>query len=331
MGIPSHSTKSKPGGRPTLMKHTPSKSGRQPPAKGGLTGQPLKTRKRRTRAQIAQLDAQILDVLASDHPQSVRHVFYRMTDPRLPEPVEKSDAGYNAVQRRCVELRRGGSISYGWISDATRRGYHVAAFDGPGDFIRRMSGMYRERLWSADLPHVEVWVESRSLAGVLQDDCEELGVSLYPSGGFSSVTLPYEAARQIDGREREKAIVLYVGDYDPAGVLIDPAIERELRQHLDTPLEFHRLAINPDQIEEHDLPTKPRKAGDRRRLDIDRTVEAEAMPAASMRRIVREAVESYLPAGALQAAKVAEESEREGLERLGLGISQFGIDGLIGD
>jgi hypothetical protein len=32
-------------------------------------------------------------VLAADHPQSVRHCFYRMTDPRLPEPVEKSDRG----------------------------------------------------------------------------------------------------------------------------------------------------------------------------------------------------------------------------------------------
>ena len=41
---------------------------------------------RRTDAQIAQLDEQIIDVLKEDHPQSVRHIFYRMTDPRLPEP-----------------------------------------------------------------------------------------------------------------------------------------------------------------------------------------------------------------------------------------------------
>ena len=39
---------------------------------------------RRTDAQLEQLDAQIIAVLKEDHPQSVRHVFYRMTDPRLP-------------------------------------------------------------------------------------------------------------------------------------------------------------------------------------------------------------------------------------------------------
>jgi hypothetical protein len=44
---------------------------------------------RRSGAQVAQLDAQIVDVLSGDHPQSVRHVYYRMTDPRLPEPVPK--------------------------------------------------------------------------------------------------------------------------------------------------------------------------------------------------------------------------------------------------
>ena len=77
-----------------------------------------------------------------------------------------------------------------------------------------------------------------------------------------------------------------LGDFDPAGVLIDRHVEAELR----------RLAINPEQIAAFDLPEKPRKAGDRRRLDIEQTVEAEAMPAGEMRRLVREAVESYLPA-----------------------------------
>ena len=150
-------------------------------------------------------------------------------------------------------------------------------------------------------------------------------MSLYPSGGFASATLCYEAASQIDRSGRAGAVVLYVGDYDPAGVLIDRAIEKELRSHLVTPLTFRRLAINPEQIAEHDLPSKPRKALDRRRLEIKTTVEAEAMPAHILRKLVREAVESYLPAGALQAVKVAEDSEREGLRLL---AEKVGNDGL---
>jgi len=66
-------------------------------------------RDRRTKAQIHQLDEQILAVLRDDHPQSIRHVYYRMTNPRLGEPVPKTDKGYKQVQYRCTVLRRNGS------------------------------------------------------------------------------------------------------------------------------------------------------------------------------------------------------------------------------
>ena len=65
-----------------------------------LTTPVVKVRSRRTGEETAQLEAQIYAVLATDHPQSVRHVFYRMTDPRLPVFVEKSDHGYKQVQLR---------------------------------------------------------------------------------------------------------------------------------------------------------------------------------------------------------------------------------------
>src|SRR4051812_41256964 len=90
---------------------------------------PIK-RRRRTAAQVRQLDRQILDVLDEDHPQSVRHVFYRMTNPRLPDPVEKTDRGYDQVQDRCKKLRRSGALPYGWITDSTRRGYFTHTFNG---------------------------------------------------------------------------------------------------------------------------------------------------------------------------------------------------------
>ena len=142
-------------------------------------------RDRRTKGRVDQLDDQILAVLVEDHPQSVRHVFYRMTDPRLEEPVEKSDRGYRHVQDRLKKLRRAGQVPYAWISDATRRGYHINTFNSAADFLRRMNGLYRADLWRNADHYCEVWTESRSLAGVIEDDVEELAVSLYPAGGFS--------------------------------------------------------------------------------------------------------------------------------------------------
>lgn len=278
-------------------------------------------RSRRTKAQVAQLNSQIVAVLETDHPQSVRHVFYRMTNPRLPEPVLKTEQGYQQVQRRITELRRSGRIQYGWITDATRRGYHVATYHDGAEMIDHMAGMYRSNLWADASHYVEVWCESRSIAGVIQDDCERLAVSLYPAGGFTSITLAYQSAQCINQETRygeRPAQVIYIGDYDPAGVLIDQSIEAELRKHLDpgVTMTFYRIAVTPEQIEVYDLPTKPRKETDRRSLHITETVEAEAMPARMLRERVRGAVESFLPAGALKVAISAEQSEREGLKRI---------------
>lgn len=287
------------------------------PKKSGYGAGTIK-RDRRSRARMDLLDAQLVDVLRADHPQSVRHVFYRLTDPRLAEPVEKSDRGYRHVQRRCLDLRRSGVIPYSWISDTSRAGYHTVTYRDSTEFLRRVSGMYRADLWGhRDVSmHCEVWVESRSLAGTLVDLCRELAVSLYPAGGFASASFAYEAAQFLNHQRATK--VLYVGDYDPAGVLIDIAIERELRRHLrpGVYLEFERVAITPEQIATYDLPTKPRKPGDRRAKHIKFTVEAEAMPARIMRQLVRERIEELLPPGLLETVRAAEESERATLLRL---------------
>jgi hypothetical protein len=273
-------------------------------------------RRRRTKQQIEQLENQIIEVLAEDHPQSVRHVFYRMTDPRLPEPVEKTDAGYNQVQSRVLLLRRAGRIPYGWITDATRMGWHTNTYSSPADFILSHAHAYRADLWRESEWHVEVWAESRSIAGVINAVCRELAVSLYPCGGFASVSLAHEAAQDINDVTQATGrtpLIYFIGDYDPAGVLIDQSLEKELRAHVRGPLLFERLAINSDQIQDLGLPAKPRKKGDKRALHITETVEAEAMPANIMRDLIRDHIEVMLPERALEVARIAEQSERQHL------------------
>ena len=98
---------------------------------------------------------------------------------------------------------------------------------------------------------------------------------------------------------------------------VRPAYQNGLREDID--LRFERIAINERQIEVYDLPTKPRKKGDVRSQQVVATVEAEAMPARTLRTLLRDDIEALLPQGALMAALVAEESERAGLLALAAG------------
>jgi len=276
-------------------------------------------RTRMTADEVEQLESQIFDVLNDDCPQSIRHIFYRMTDPRLPLYIDKSEQGYKQVQNRISLMRRAGKIPYGWITDMSRIGYFTNTYSSAEDFIRKKQAQYRADLWVDSDWRCEVWCESRSVASVLLADCEDLAVRLYPCGGFTSMTFAHSAAQyHNESQDIRPLTILYVGDYDPAGVLIDVSLERELREHLDDDIElyFQRIAINRVQIVDYDLPTKPRKASERRKPEIKTTVEAEAMPAHLMRELLRRKIECLLPKNALEVAKVAEKSEREWLNKL---------------
>lgn len=207
-------------------------------------------------------------------------------------------------------------MPYNWLVDATRQSYGACTFRSPAEFIEDMRWSYRESPWEDATSFVQMWCESRSLAGVIKQDCYDLGVTLFPCGGFSSLTFTYEAAQTILARYRERPVVcFYLGDYDASGTMIDLSAEKAIRQHLPEGLflEFRRIGINADQIELYDLPTKPPKPGEKRAPHIQATVEAEAMPAHIMRQLLRDAVGSLLPDGALEAAKDKEHHARQRL------------------
>ena len=296
---------------------------------------------RRTNDELVALDNQIVKVLEKCHPQSVRHVFYLMTDTRMPASVPKTDKGQGngdgVVQRRLSKMRENERIPFDWIVDFTRRGYHVFTYDSAADFLRRTASTYRANVWVQAVSYVEVWAESRSIAGVIEALCEELAVSLYPAGGFTSHSLVHDCAGNIKNRLKDNTTekgfaatfkaaikeggkpinVIYIGDFDPSGVLIDRDIEKRLRRHLEDDgdrLTFHRIAITEEQVEEYGLPKKPRKGKEKRSREILWTVEAEALPVPILLQLLREKVESFLPSGALLVAKAAEESEKRQLK-----------------
>ena len=187
-----------------------------------------------------------------------------------------------------------------------------------GDYAEAAAQLYRRDYWTSTDTLVEVWCESRSLAGVLGQVCREYVVPL-PSSGFSSLSFTYQAATHIQDSERANAVILCVGDYDQAGVLIDKAIESRLREFLVSwpgALTFTRLAVNNDQIDTMGLPTRPPKASDTRSKEVTRAVEAEAIPAPIMREIVSSALQGLIPERVLRLERMVEAQERRDIKSI---------------
>ena len=249
-------------------------------------------------------------VAEADRPVSIRHIFYRMVTQNL---VEKTNKGYQQLQKATVDMRDDGALPYAWIEDSSRRAYWNTGYAGVDDYAEAAASLYRRDYWTSTDTLVEVWCESRSLIGALGQVCKEYVVPLFPSGGFSSVSFTYQASVLFQESRRGNAVVLYIGDHDQAGVLIDKAIEKRLRDFLvgwPGVLTFMRLAVNDDQIDSMDLPTRPPKVTDTRSPEVTRAVEAEAIPAPIMRDIVSSSLQALIPEQVLRQEKLIEEQEQ---------------------
>ena len=81
------------------------------------------------------------------------------------------------------------------------------------------------------------------------------------------------------------------------------------------------MAINEQQIIDYALPTKPvKETQNRKKYDIDQTVEAEALRPDTMRQIVADAFEPMIDRKALEQLRAVEAAERYGLRERMLGL-----------
>ncbi|MAF94735.1 MAG: hypothetical protein CMM60_03125 [Rhodospirillaceae bacterium] len=284
---------------------------------------------RRTKAEIAAVDDAVVEVLRQDRPQSLRHVFYRLTSSPY-SLVDKTQQGYRAVQNRLLKLRETGRVPWEWISDGTRWRRQRQSFGSRAEALEYLAENYRRDLWRRTPAYVEVWCESESIAGVIFNECDRYGVSVMVSRGFASKTYLHQAAKEIEAEDRP-AFLYYVGDWDAAGKIIPEKIEAELRRFApDADITFTRLAVTPEQIRNWNLPTKPPKRTTHAKDFKGGTVEAEAIPAATMRQLVREAIEQHLNAHEVKVIEIAEESERDGLFALANRIEDIDWANMIG-
>ncbi len=284
------------------------------PAQPVYGSRPINGRRRRTKAEIQQLQERLYEILRDDHPMTVRQVFYQMTT----RGIAKTEAEYkNTVGRLLLRMRRAGEIPYSWIADNTRWMRKPQSFSSLEEALASTARTYRRSLWDNQDVYVEIWTEKDALAGVLLEETWRWDVPLMVSRGFSSATYLYEAAQAIKAANKP-AFLYYFGDHDPSGVHIDRAIERGLHEHApEAEIYFKRVAVTPEQIEDLNLPTRPTKRTTKmgRSFEGD-SVEVDAIPSRQLRELAANCIQQHIDQAALDVLRVAEKSEREILERL---------------
>ena len=145
------------------------------------SARPIK--RRRTKAEIEPLWEAMTEELAEHHPQSVRHVYYRMV---VRDLVAKTDTGHNTVQIQLVKMRRAGVVPYSWVTDGTRWVWRVKTYGSPAEAVAEVARLYRRSIWE------QTPVLSRMLVRIGQH--RECNCRYH--GGIRCAALPGEGLQQ---------------------------------------------------------------------------------------------------------------------------------------
>jgi hypothetical protein len=263
-------------------------------------------RLRATKAEMGERYDALQELLAEIQPATVRQTFYQAEVRDI--IAHKTEEGYRKVQKALVYMRKDGIIPYAWIVDNTRWMRKSRSHNSVKDAIEEAALYYRKNLWRDSGVYCEVWLEKDALAG----------------------SFLWSSAQQI--KEIDKPTFIYhLGDYDPDGQHAGKKIEEGLREFCPgMEIHFERLALNPDQIMEWNLPTRPTKKSSPRakKFPSELSAELDAINPLQLRQIVRSAIERHMPAREFRILKTAERSERAiigGLVRMALrGIESDG-------
>jgi hypothetical protein len=248
---------------------------------------------------------------------TVRQVFYQLVVRGVIEKTEKEYQG--TVIRLLADMRLEGELPFDWIVDESRRRRITQTYDNLTEAVEACAEDYRRSALRGAPDYIEIWCEKDALAGVMWDVASEYDVPLMISRGMPSLTFLHGTFREIyRAAEAGKRTFIYqFGDHDPSGVLIPRTIEsrlNEMCERSDCPGPIiERVALTEEQIDEFDLPTRPTKReGNRHAKGFEgQSVELDALPPSELRAMVRDVIERHITPTALDALRVAEESERE--------------------
>lgn len=212
---------------------------------------------------IAICDDIVTDYNAQGYRLTIRQLYYQLV---ARGHIENTVQSYDSTVALMTNARLAGLIDWDAIEDRTRDILERPHWTSGSDILQSCANSYHEDLWQEQPARVFVIVEKEALAGVLERTCRDWDVPLLPARGYPSATTLRELAKARIMRASQEIVVLHLGDHDPSGI----DMSRDLQERLElfsryrVAIDFQRIALNMDQVEEQQPPPNPAKTTDSR-------------------------------------------------------------------
>ena len=196
-------------------------------------------------------------MLSRNAPVSVRALFYNIVSLGL---IEKTEPAYANLQARVARMRRDGKLPVTCINDETRDVATLPTWDAPplddaSEYVREriaecifsLANNWLRNRWRPQPRSIYITTEKVGLASRLSH-ASAFSVPVVATRGFASISQMYAFAQEIE-RHNRPAVILHVGDHDPAGVLIGTNLrEAILEWSPDLDVEVELVAVTVEQV-----------------------------------------------------------------------------------
>jgi len=220
---------------------------------------------------------------------TLRQLYYQLVvENVIPNKVTE----YQKLSILLKEGRMAGIVDWNAIEDRLRFPSKPSSWETPASIMRSVIYSYRNDRQKGQETYLEVWVEKDALSGVLKRVTEPLGVPIVVNRGYSSATAMHDAYNRFKDAHNyngQKAVVLYLGDFDPSGLDMIRDIERRIGEFVDggdyPDMDFSvvPIALTDEQIKRYNPPKNPAKMKDPRAPEYVRNYgynswEVDALP-----------------------------------------------------
>ncbi|WP_438435441.1 hypothetical protein [Gorillibacterium sp. sgz500922] len=266
-------------------------------------------------ALIERVNAIIDEYQAKGYSLTLRQVYYQLVARDI---IPNNERSYKNLGNLISDGRMAGLIDWTAIEDRTRNLRKNSHWNSPGDILFSAAYSFAYDKWADQENYVEVWVEKDALVGIVGQVCGDLDVPFFSCRGYVSQSEMWAAAQRLEGFSGSKHIhIIHLGDHDPSG----KDMSRDIVDRLSlfgVDVEFQRIALNYDQIEEFSPPPNPTKLTDSRASGYIEEFghecwELDALRPEVIDSLIREAVTDHLDFDLFEEAGRREQAGKDAL------------------
>lgn len=205
----------------------------------------------------------ISEYMEAGYTLTLRQLYYQFVSRDL---IQNTQNEYKRLGKIIDAGRKMGMIDWDAIEDRTRNLRGTNTWRNPQAIVKGAADGFKLNPWADQKIRVEVWIEKDALVGVIQPTCSRFRVDYFACRGYSSQSEAYAAGKRLAAYAEAgyRVLVLHLGDHDPSGIDMTRDNRDRLKLFSGTEVDFRRIALNMDQIDQYNPPPNFSKESDSR-------------------------------------------------------------------